>query len=169
MPVIQYSYRPDARRGLAHNVNKYLSGFYIWGDMSDHTRSSRCKIKSACSIFYILVVFYWLWFYYRWSLLSDTLYIITHCTEPHQPTCWSILLNNSCCCAAPCGALFTWVVYESSSVFVESHTKGFLPFTYTMGPPMWQQKPFQTPLKRPCGVQTRHRCSPLPFLQVCFV
>lgn len=60
--------------------------------------------------------------------------------------------------------LFTWLVYESISVFGERRTKGFLISTYTIGPPTWQQRPFQMQLKQLWGVQTRYPLSiSLPF------
>lgn len=62
--------------------------------------------------------------------------------KPHQWNNWNILfkliVNINCCVGGDCAThwgLFTWVVYESSSVFAESHTKGFLLFAYTIGHP----------------------------------
>lgn len=62
--------------------------------------------------------------------------------KPHQWNDWNILfkliVNINCCVGGGCAThwgLFTWVVYESSSVFAESHTKGFLLFAYTIGHP----------------------------------
>lgn len=72
----------------------------------------------------------------------------TQCQEPRQWNDSTILLmvNINFCVGGGCAThsgLFTWLLYESISVFAESHTKGFLLCTYTIGHPCDNKSPFR--------------------------
>lgn len=166
IPVIQYSYLSDAKKRLGRQckwIFKWM--LYLMGKWKSLSKPHLfLKMWKEAQHWHVPFLYP-----HRIVFIDCGILKLSHCREPHQ---WNdciilFIVNINCCAGGGCAThwgLFTWVVYESSSVFAESHTKAFLLFTYTIGHPCDNKSLFRCNWNDCEGVKTHHQLPPLVSL-----